>query len=121
MKRILVCGGRDYADRERVFSVLDKCLAFYGAVTIIHGAAPGADSLANGWAEQREVPIEPYPADWKQYGKRAGFIRNSKMLNEGHPDLVIAFPGGAGTDMMVKLAIAGNVQTLRLPNIPKKE
>jgi hypothetical protein len=36
------------------------------------------------------------------------------MLTEGHPDLVIAFPGGNGTDMMVKLAKAANVSVIEI-------
>ena len=32
-----------------------------------------------------------FPADWKTFGKAAGPIRNRKMLDEGLPDVVIAF------------------------------
>lgn len=38
------------------------------------------------------------------------------MLDEGKPDLVIAFPGGAGTNMMVKLSIDACIQTIRIPD-----
>jgi hypothetical protein len=34
------------------------------------------------------------------------YRRNQQMLDEGRPDLVVAFPGGAGTANMVKLARA---------------
>lgn len=118
MKKVLVCGGRDYADKQRVYSTLNTIREQYGDFIVIHGAAKGADTLADEWAEEQKIVCERYPADWNKYGKRAGYIRNSQMLREGQPDLVIAFPGGNGTDMMVKLAIADNVMTIR---IPKKE
>jgi hypothetical protein len=113
----LVCGGRDYNDNERVKRVLDKLLIRYsgsGGLTIIQGEALGADTLARQWAEDNTVPTIGFRADWKTYGKRAGYIRNSQMLTEGHPDLVIAFPGGNGTDMMIKLAKAANISVVEI-------
>lgn len=107
--RVLVCGGRDYCDQARVNAVLNSLLEQYPDLEIIEGGATGADTLARGWAWVKNVPCLTVPADWKKYGKRAGYIRNAKMLNEGEPDLVIAFPGGPGTGMMVNLADKANV------------
>lgn len=42
-------------------------------------------------------------------GKAAGPIRNQRMLDDGKPDRVLAFPGGRGTANMVKLAKAAGV------------
>ena len=106
MKRILVCGGRDYKDHRRVFEILDKALKAFGEVHIIEGGADGADTCARMWAESRGITYSEYPADWKKLGKRAGYVWNVQMLNEGKPDLVVAFPGGPGTEMMMKLAKA---------------
>jgi len=71
---------------------------------IIQGGAKGADECARRWANEHSVGCETYHADWKKYGKAAGPIRNRKMLDLGNPDLVIAFPGGNGTQNMVALA-----------------
>jgi hypothetical protein len=103
-RRLLVCGGREYVNRERVFYVLDAYHKKFGISVLIHGAARGADSLADEWAVARGVETDPFPANWKKYGRRAGFIRNTHMLEEGNPDDVIAFPGGVGTAMMCKIA-----------------
>ena len=51
-----------------------------------------------------------YPANWKKHGRAAGPIRNKQMLEEAKPDLVIAFPGGAGTANMVKQAREAGVK-----------
>jgi len=105
--RILVCGGRDFNDdilvRKVLFNYIDKNLV------IIQGEARGADYLAKMWAKNYSVAYESYPADWSKYGKRAGYIRNVQMLNEGKPDMVIAFPGGKGTEMMINLAKSAGV------------
>jgi UDP-N-acetylmuramoylalanine-D-glutamate ligase len=37
------------------------------------------------------------------------------MLNEGKPDLVVAFPGGAGTENMVSLATKAGIEVIRSP------
>lgn len=102
--RILVCGGRDYSDAQKVCDVLTGL----GPTSIIHGNAAGADDLADSWAKANHVSVVPFSADWGTFGKSAGPIRNQQMLVEGKPDLVVAFPGGKGTSDMVRQAkIAG--------------
>lgn len=107
--RVLVCGGRNYDDRELVRIVLDRIHKETPITAIIHGAAPGADTLAGWWATVNEVSNQDYPADWKKHGKAAGPIRNLQMLTEGRPDMVLAFPGGRGTANMVDQAILAGV------------
>ena len=71
---------------------------------IIPGAARGADQLAGEQAQQRGIPCRAFPAQWNRYGKSAGYRRNEQMLNEGNPDLVVAFPGEVGTTPMLRTA-----------------
>jgi hypothetical protein len=113
----LVCGGRGYADRARVWSVLDKLAARVELSAVRHGGARGADSLAGEWARARGVPEQVYPADWSR-GKTAGFERNAAMLADNDPNLpyrhvvcAVAFPGGRGTADMVRRLRAANVPT----------
>jgi hypothetical protein len=108
--KILVCGGRDYNDRERIYRVLDNAAKALGDIIIIHGGANGADKISGDWASERNFDVEVYPADWDKYKKAAGFIRNSQMLNEGKPDIVLAFPGGKGTAMMISIAEKAGVK-----------
>jgi hypothetical protein len=76
---------------------------------IVHGAAVGADQMAGSWARSRGVAEAAFPADWGRDGRAAGPIRNQRMLDEGRPDLVVAFPGGRGTADMVRRARAAGV------------
>lgn len=108
--RVLVCGGRNYWNYSRIVKVLngidieDMDKGGRGIEMIIHGDANGADNCAGAWARVNGAKEWPFPADWNQYGKSAGPIRNEEMLKEGHPDLVVAFPGGTGTKNMIWLA-----------------
>lgn len=106
--KVLVCGGRNYADAGRV----DGILAVLQPSRIIHGGATGADTLAGQWADRNRVPVWVFHADWEAHGKSAGPIRNARMLTESQPDVVVAFPGGRGTQNMISLAVRAGVRTI---------
>lgn len=110
MLRLIVAGGRGYADRGTLFAVLDAVHAKRGIAEIIHGDAPGADTLAGEWASARGVKCTPCPADWKARGKSAGPRRNRYMLSL-NPDGVVLFPGGLGTADMRRAAGEAGVMT----------
>jgi len=112
--RVLVCGGRDYADRMKMKEILDDLHVKTPITCLIQGSARGADRLAKNWAFFNQIVCEEYAASWEEYGKAAGHMRNAKMLVEGKPDIVIAFPGGKGTADMVRKAKTANVKTLEV-------
>lgn len=110
--RVLVTGGRDYADVDTVAKALDSFLREYGAANliIIEGEARGADRLAREWAYRNKVHWAGVPAQWEpdHYGRSAGPIRNGAMLLLD-PDVCVAFPGGSGTANMVRKATAKGI------------
>lgn len=113
---VLVTGGRDCKDLGLVYGALD----LIEPSLVIHGAARGADSLAQRWAELQGVPTKQYPvtkADWDTYKNFAGSIRNQKMLDD-NPDInvVLAFPGGAGTNDMIRRAKLQGFNIIRIGN-----
>lgn len=114
MSVVLVCGGRTYADVARLTSVLDYVCSSMHEPMIVHGGAAGADWLAGQYAESRRLPVRAYKANWLAYGDRAGPIRNTHMLKDAKPDIVVAFPGGKGTADMVKKARAAGVRVLEV-------
>lgn len=111
MMRVLVCGGRNYNDLGNVWSQLDVIHSLEGPIeVVIHGGASGADMLGKKWAVANNVRHTAFKPDWNAYGPAAGPIRNKRMLDEGKPDLVLAFPGGRGTDDMVRQAREAGVR-----------
>lgn len=109
--RVLVCGGREFCDYRLFKSVMvdnfDKTVPF-----IIQGGAKGADFLAKIWANEYGFESHEFPADWKVHGKAAGMIRNKQMLEEGKPDIVVAFEGGYGTASMIKLSKEAGIKVI---------
>lgn len=112
--RVLVCGGRTYSDRARVYGVLNKINEETPIDMIIHGGAPGADSLAGDWAAFKMIDCLRVPAMWHVHGNAAGPRRNQRMLDIYGPQLVVAFPGGAGTADMVRRATKAEVKVMEV-------
>lgn len=107
--RVLVTGGRNYDNQLRINQVLNDL----HPTVIAQGGASGADRQAALWANATDTACETYPADWATHGRAAGPIRNKQMLDEFGPDLVVAFPGGTGTQDMVARAIDAGVPVVR--------
>lgn len=112
--KVLVCGGRDYDDWPKMKEELDALHETRIFTEVIHGAADGADRLSGVWARWYGIKESPYPADWKKHKKAAGPIRNKQMLDEGKPDLVIAFKGGTGTANMISQATKAGIEIVKI-------
>lgn len=110
--RLCICGGRNYLNRVKVYEVLDY--AYHRKpFTLISGGATGADMLGIQWAKARGAHCEVYPAKWKTHGRAAGPIRNLEMIKSGI-DVLIAFPGGTGTEHMVSSCLKVSIKVLRI-------
>jgi hypothetical protein len=110
--RVLVCGGRDFSDADFLNAELDHLYGLRRFTALIEGDAIGADRMAGEWAGRRGVEHVRFVADWKRFGSKAGPKRNRRMLDEGKPDLVVAFAGGHGTAHMVRIARAAGLPVL---------
>jgi hypothetical protein len=98
--KIIVTGGRFYKNYSKVVEILDGLKPSF----IIQGGCSGADSLAVAYSEENKIKYKTYEANWSEYGVIAGPIRNKKMLEENLDSVLVAFPGGRGTENCVKTA-----------------
>ena len=129
--RVLVCGGRNYNDRPTLYATLNELYHKKPITCIIEGDAKGADKLAGRWAFDMNIKCEVYTPDWNNinvpdavvkynnygpYNAKAGHNRNLRMLVEGKPDLVVAFPGGRGTANMIKQAKQHGIEVKEITN-----
>lgn len=119
--RMIVTGGRRYADVAYLWAALDLVVREQEdvvAVSVIEGASDdvtgpylGADYWARQWARARGHEEITVHAEWRRLGPKAGPIRNSEMLGLW-PDIVVAFPGGKGTQDMINKAKAAGVTVI---------
>lgn len=112
--KVLICGDRDYTNKGRI----KYALANLGAQTdvIIEGECIGADLLGAEIGEELGISIERYPAQWHRFGRAAGPMRNKQMLNEGKPDIVLAFHNNIlkshGTKNMIMQSLRQGVRVV---------
>lgn len=116
--RVLVTGSRDWSDGKTLYDALSYTYLdwkrsgppYSEEFVVVHGAARGADTLAQAWVESvgsqdAYITAESYPAEWERYGAAAGHKRNKVMVDTGI-DLCLAFPLGKspGTRGCMRLA-----------------
>ena len=99
---------------------MQRVLSLYPPDTIIiEGEYRGADLMSKRIARTLDMTVLPFAADWKSAGPAAGPIRNKRMLDEGKPDLVLAFHShlmlSKGTKNMVAQAEAAGVPWVCVP------
>lgn len=108
--RVLVFGSRVWVDEQLIRRRLER---FPAGTVVIHGAAPGADTLAEEAAHRLGFAVVREPVtreEWREHGKRAGVLRNQRMLERHRPTCGLGFmvgwtPGSA--DMLARLVAAG--------------
>ena len=102
--RVIIAGSRSIRDYAKVCDAVKQ--SGFAISRVISGLAGGADTLAVRYALEHGLPCDPFPADWKQWGRRAGYLRNEQMAQ--HADALIAVWDGKspGTRHMIRLAQA---------------
>lgn len=110
---VLVTGGRKFDDANLVQVTLNSIHATKPIDILIHGNARGADKLADNWARSHGIQPAACDALWNQFSDTAGPRRNRMMLLL-KPNIVVAFPGGAGTAHMCKLAVEANIKVIKI-------
>lgn len=111
--KVIIAGSRSFDDYDTLEEVCKEILAEYWDhrnIVIISGGAAGADYQGEVFAYQNQLSLSTFKAQWKQYGKVAGHLRNEVMAKEA--DMLIAFWDGAskGTENMIKLARKHNLE-----------
>ena len=102
--RVIIAGTRSFNDYELLRNSCNNLLSEKQrthTVVVISGTARGADQMGERYARERGFQLRRFPADWEQYGKSAGHIRNAKMADNA--DALIAFWDGEskGTKNMI--------------------
>lgn len=88
--KLAIIGSRNFTNYKLLQEILEQ---YKPKITlVVSGAAKGADSLGEKWALENNIQTLIFPADWNQYGKRAGFIRNEDIIK--NCDCCVAFWDG---------------------------
>lgn len=99
--KTIVAGSRDYHNYAHVETMLDYFVKDHIIAEIVSGGAKGADALGERYANEHNIPLKVFPADWNKHGRAAGPIRNAQMGD--YADQLIAVWDGKskGTKNMI--------------------
>lgn len=108
--RVCIAGTRTFNDYSLLKTIITNAFFDISRLHIISGHAKGADELGERFANENNLLLDIYPADWRLYRNRAGAIRNAEMAQVS--DCLVAFWGGEsrGTKNMIK-----NMKKLKKP------
>lgn len=121
LRVVLVTGSRYWDDP----TAIEDVLTFIAPNVLLHGAAAGADWIADRWAKDKGVVREPFKipdSHWRMMGRSAGPTRNRAMVQRavdydaaGHKVLVLGFPhpDSTGTIDCMEQAVFANLPVLR--------
>jgi len=112
--RVIIAGGRLFNNYDLMCQTADRILASKSKthkITIVSGAAKGADTLGARYAQDNGYGLSTHYAIWETYGKSAGYIRNQEMADAS--DALIAYWDGQsrGTKHMIDIAEAKGMPT----------
>lgn len=95
-RKVAIVGSRNFPDldivRSTIRNLVNESVCLDQTITIVSGGARGPDKAGENEAKRLRLKTIIFLADWDQYGKAAGFIRNTQIANEC--DEVIAFWDG---------------------------
>ena len=120
--KVVIAGSRGFSNYKLLYEKCNDILRDIKKeynIVIVSGGARGADKAGEKYAKDCGYDLEIYPADWKKFGKSAGFRRNEKMAE--FSDALIAFWDGEshGTKHMIETAEKNNLD-LRVINYGNK-
>ena len=87
--KLIIAGSRDYFPSENsiIRFLVEKNIP--KVKELVCGMCSGVDMCGKNWADNYEIPIKEFPADWKTHGKAAGPIRNKEMAKYADALLLI--------------------------------
>jgi hypothetical protein len=108
-KRVAIVGSRGYTNKPFVEAFVRHLSE--GSV-VISGGADGPDSWAEDAARSRGLQVITYIPDWEGLGKKAGVVRNQKIVDEA--EVLIAFWDGQskGTADSIRRARAKKIPVI---------
>ena len=100
--RTIIAGSRTLIDGALVEQGVKEC--GWQITAVVSGMARGIDRLGAAWARRNNIPVVEFPAQWVQWGKRAGYIRNALMAENAEALLLIWDGESKGSAAMLALA-----------------
>lgn len=106
--KVIIAGSRQVTDYNAVKSAIEA--SGFKITKVLSGCARGVDRFGERWAKENNVSVVYFPADWEQYGKRAGMLRNFEMAGLADALIAVWDMKSKGTKNMIDLARKGKLK-----------
>lgn len=90
--KIGIVGSRTFEEYTAMSNYIKEKINLDDYNTVVSGGAVGADNLAERFARDNSLAMVVHYPEWNRFGNNAGFIRNSKIVEES--DVIFAFWDG---------------------------
>lgn len=102
--KVIIAGSR-YFEADKIYETVVEAVMLSGfeITEVVSGAARGVDEAGELYAEANQLKCTKFEADWEQYKRAAGPIRNNLMAE--YADALIAIPDNraySGTKNMIE-------------------
>lgn len=114
-KTVIIAGSRNILDYDALKSAIESSPWFGRIDTVYTGDAKGVDEMVVKWCKENGITYRIFRAQWHDYGRQAGPLRNEAMINEGGEALILLWYGrvkdgfGRGSKSMKEKAKAAGI------------
>lgn len=101
-KKTIIAGSRNITDYNILLDAI-KCIS-WKIESVVSGTAKGVDTLGERYAKENNIRVYRFLAQWNEFGKLAGRIRNTEMAKHSEALLAIWDGKSPGTKHMIEIA-----------------
>lgn len=102
--KIIIAGGRNITSYAAVLNAIAASGWRDEITEVVCGMARGVDLLGKRWADLRGIPVAHFPPNWREYGRRAGPLRNEEMAKYANALILVWDGQSRGSQSMLNIA-----------------
>ncbi len=100
--RCIIAGSRTIKNLDIIMAAV--VASNFDIWQVVSGGAAGVDLNGEKYAEGVGIPVKRFPANWKEYGLKAGYLRNVEMADNADALIAIWDGKSRGTKHMIDIA-----------------
>jgi hypothetical protein len=98
--KVIIAGSRNILDYKAVGQAITA--SKFDITEVVCGCAIGVDSIGRTWGIANGIPVKEFPADWDEFGRSAGILRNIKMAEYADAAIIVWDGKSKGSLNMIK-------------------
>lgn len=107
--KTIIAGSRSIDDPQYLINAVNQI--DWEITEVVSGTAEGVDQMGEEFAEENDIPVKKFPADWDRHGKSAGAIRNQEMAEYAQAAVILWDGESNGTSIMIQKAAEEDLET----------